>query len=154
MTGTTAPPAHEAPSRDAGPGRLNLVIQSPGFEKVHYALVIASAALATNRAATLFFTMDASRALFAPSGWRQLRPERAGATASTLDMTYARRGVATFEELLSACADMGARFMVCDMGLRALGLENAPLRPDLSVATGGVVTFLNDAGRDGQMLFI
>ena len=41
------------------------------------------------------------------------------------------------------------------MGLRALGLPaGAQLRADVPVATGGVVTFLNDAPKGGAMLFI
>lgn len=136
------------------PNKLSLVVFSGSFEKVHYALVMASAALASNREVTLFFTMEASRTLLAPSGWRHLRPEVQGATATTIDLSYAQRGVGTFEELLAACGELGAKFMVCEMGLRALGLENEARRDDLTIEVGGVVTFLNDARQNGEMLFI
>ena len=136
------------------PKKLSLVIFSGSFEKVHYALVMASAALATGREVTLFFTMDASRALLAPSGWRHLRTEAEGATATSIDLSFSTRGIGSFEELLSACASLGAKFMVCEMGLRALGLENDATRDELSIETGGVVTFLNDAKQNGDMLFI
>ncbi|MEE3045473.1 MAG: DsrE/DsrF/DrsH-like family protein [Pseudomonadota bacterium] len=136
------------------PKKLSLVIFSGSFEKVHYALVMASAALATGREVTLFFTMDASRALLAPSGWRHLRTEAEGATATSIDLSFSTRGIGSFEELLSACASLGAKFMVCEMGLRALGLENEATRDELSIQTGGVVTFLNDAKQNGEMLFI
>ncbi|WP_412559152.1 DsrE/DsrF/DrsH-like family protein [Thalassospira sp. MIT1370] len=136
------------------PRKLSLVIFSGSFEKVHYALVMASAALATGREVTLFFTMDASRALLAPSGWRHLRTEAEGATATSIDLSFSTRGIGSFEELLSACASLGAKFMVCEMGLRALGLENDATRDELSIETGGVVTFLNDARQNGEMLFI
>ena len=134
--------------------RLSLVIFSGSYEKVHYALVLASAALASNRPVTLFFTMEASRALFAPSGWRQLRCEAEGATATALDMAATQKGIGTFEELLTACATMGGEFMVCEMGLRALGLENQPIREDLPVIRAGVVSFLNRSSADGGMLFV
>ncbi|HCK19315.1 hypothetical protein DYI21_19645 [Thalassospira tepidiphila] len=136
------------------PKKLSLVVFSGTFEKVHYALVMASAALASGRDVTLFFTMDASRALFAPSGWRHLRTEVDGATATSIDLSYSTRGIGSFEELLSACVSLNAKFMVCEMGLRALGLENEAKRDDLSIETGGVVTFLNDAKQNGEMLFI
>lgn len=136
------------------PKKLSLVVFSGSFEKVHYALVMASAALASGRAVTLFFTMEASRALLAPSGWRHLRTETEGATATSIDLSYSMRGIGTFEELLSACASLGARFMICEMGLRALGLEKEATREELSIETGGVVTFLNDAQQNGEMLFI
>ncbi|PKR54727.1 DsrE/DsrF/DrsH-like family protein [Thalassospira marina] len=141
-------------SPTASVAKLSLVVFSGSFEKVHYALVMASAALATGRDVTLFFTMEASRTLLAPSGWRHLRPDAHGATATSLDFGYAERGVATFEELLSACGELGGKFMVCEMGLRALGLENEKRRDDLTIEVGGVVTFLNDARQDGEMLFI
>ena len=134
--------------------RLSLVIFSGTYEKVHYAQVMASAALASNRAVTLFFTMEASRALLAPSGWRQLRCDAEGTTATTLDMVTAEKGIGTFEELLTACAAMGGEFMVCEMGLRALGLENQPIREDLSVTRAGAVSFLNRGSADGGMLFV
>lgn len=136
------------------PKKLSLVVFSGSFEKVHYALVMASAALASGRDVTLFFTMEASRALLAPSGWRHLRTEAEGATATSIDLSYATRGIGTFEELLGACASLNAKFMVCEMGLRALGLENQATRDELSIETGGVVTFLNDAQQNGEMLFI
>jgi peroxiredoxin family protein len=136
------------------PKKLSLVVFSGSFEKVHYALVMASSALATGREVTLFFTMEASRALLAPSGWRHLRTDAQGATATSIDLSYATRGIGTFEELLSACASLDGKFMVCEMGLRALGLEDQATRDELSIETGGVVTFLNDAKQNGEMLFI
>ncbi|MEQ8284326.1 DsrE family protein [Thalassospira sp.] len=134
--------------------KLSLVVFSGSFEKVHYALVMASAALASGRDVTLFFTMEASRALLAPSGWRHLRTDAQGATATSIDLTYSTRGIGSFEELLSACVSLNGKFMVCEMGLRALGLEDAATRDEIAIETGGVVTFLNDAKQNGEMLFI
>ncbi|MBX2832402.1 MAG: DsrE/DsrF/DrsH-like family protein [Rhodospirillales bacterium] len=134
--------------------KLSLVVFSGSYEKVHYALVMASAALASGRDVTLFFTMEASRALLAPSGWRHLRTDAEGATATSIDLTYSTRGIGSFEELLSACVSLNAKFMICEMGLRALGLETAATRDEIAIETGGVVTFLNDAKQNGEMLFI
>jgi len=44
--------------------------------------------------------------------------------------------------------------MVCEMGLRAMGLTADDLRQDFKLHSGGIVTFLNDASSDGGMLFI
>lgn len=152
-----------------GPRKLSLIVYSGAYAKVHYALVLASAAAAIGTPATLFFTMDAARFLARPladgsPGWRRLpaRPENAGTgtggaearSAGAADDDYAARGVATFEELLSACAAFGVTFMVCEMGLRVIGLEAAALRDDIAIAEGGVVSFLADACERGAMLFI
>jgi peroxiredoxin family protein len=114
--------------------------------------------------ATLFFTMEASRALLRPGddgapAWRRLpagegEDGERGHPGGAVDDRYAAHGVAGFDELLAACAELGVRFMVCEMGLRAKGLSRDHLRDDLPIEQGGVVTFLNDASRAGAMLFI
>ena len=141
------------------PDKLSIVVFSGEFEKVHYALVMASGAAAIGTPVTLFFTMAACRALMRTGadgrpGWRSLPAGEGYADGGAMDDAFAERTCATFEELLSASVELGVRFMVCDMGLRALGLENEPLREDVTIDTGGVVTFLNDASRDGAMLFV
>lgn len=124
--------------------KLSLVVFSGDFERVHYALAMAAGGVASNHAVTLFFTMGAARALV---DWRVLP----GAEA---DETLRARGVAGFEELLEACVALGVTIMVCEMGLRALGIDATSLRPDVPVTAGGIVTFLADASKDGGMLFI
>ena len=76
-----------------------------------------------------------------------------GRSGAELDDDYRRRGVATFEELIEACSALGARLMVCEMGLRAMGLTREDLRDDLNIAEGGLVTFFSDAG-DSPITFL
>lgn len=139
------------------PEKLSIVVFSGDFDKIHYALVMASAAAAIDIPATLFFTMGAGRALLETPSWRALPAGeigRDGETAGDIDDGFKRRGVAGFEDLLQACVALGVKFMICDMGLRALGLEGAALRDDVPVETGGMVTFLNGARAGGQMVFV
>ena len=55
------------------PTKLSLIVYSGTFDKVHYALATAAAAIATNTPVTLFFTMDAiacvTRAADGSPGW-------------------------------------------------------------------------------------
>ena len=125
--------------------RLSVVVHSGGFERVHYALVLASAAAAIDREVTLFFTMEACRAL---------RPAAALGGWAARDEALRGQGLATLEELLTAAAELGVRFLVCELGMRAAGLAAQDLRDDLGIREAGAVTFLNDAGPDAQMLFI
>ncbi|MBT3358254.1 MAG: hypothetical protein HN403_01345 [Rhodospirillales bacterium] len=138
------------------PDKLSIVVFTGDFDKVHYALVLASGAAAVGKAVTLFFTMDACHALKkGAASWRSLPTSRRdGKTGGDMDDGFADAGVATFEELLSACPELGVRFMVCEMGLKAIGLERADLRDDIPFEDGGVVTFVTDASADGTMLFI
>jgi peroxiredoxin family protein len=136
------------------PDHLSLVVFSGAFDRVHYALVMAAAAVASNTPVTLFFTMWAGRALERDQGWTRLPVSEGGQSAAEMDAQFRSRHVATFEELLEACVALGVTFMVCEMGLKALGMDPDDLRPDVPVAKGGVVTFLADASKHGAMVFI
>lgn len=148
----------------APPDKLSVIVYSGTYDRIHYALVLAASASAIGRPVTLFFTMGACRALMragadgAPA-WRKLPVsedlgDKAGGTGGDRDDGYGKSGVATFEELLQSCVQFGVTFMVCEMGLRAMDMEGAALRDDVPIAKGGVVTFLNDASKDGAVLFI
>ncbi len=143
----------------AGLDKLSIVVFSGHYDKLHYALVMASAAAAVDRPVTLFFTMGACHALRqtgkdAKPAWRDLPLSEEQGTGGDKDDAYAAMKVATFEELLQSCVRMGVTFMVCEMGLRASGLEGQPLRDDIPLEQGGVVTFLADASKDGAIIFI
>ena len=56
----------------------------------------------------------------------------------------AQRGVGDFETLLQACVELGARFIVCEMGLRSLGIDRAELRADVPFTIAGIVTLLEE----------
>ena len=133
---------------------LNLVVFSGGFDRVHYALVMASAAAATNRKATLFFSGRAVLALKANGGWRELDPADDGSAPAERNAFFGRTGLAEFEELLEACVALGVTVTVCEMALKAIGMSGKDLRDDVPVKTGGVVTFLSEAPPGGGMLFI
>lgn len=142
------------------PDKLSIVVFSGDFDKIHYALVLASGSAAIGKDVTLFFTMDACRALVKPDAdgtppWRTLPVNSAQAgNGGEMDDQFKDRNVATFEELLLACPELGVRFLVCEMGLKAIGLERTALRDDIAIEDGGVVTFVTDASADGMMLFI
>jgi peroxiredoxin family protein len=116
-------------------GGLSLIVRAGDYESVHYALALASAALAVNRPAVLFFTMGGLRALMGPPAtlddWGR-------------DALMRERGVGDFETLLQACVELGGRFIVCEMGLRALGIERTQLRADVPFTVAGIVTLLEE----------
>ena len=139
--------------------RLCIVLLSASFERVHYALCMASAAAALERPVTLFVTLGALRALVAADaggrpGWMSLPGVEEPATSlatdgAALDARNRTRGVAGFEELLQTCAALEVEFMVCEMGLRTLGLTPDALRSDLRLEPGGLATLL---ARGGQIV--
>jgi peroxiredoxin family protein len=152
-------PDPSVPPDRRSPDKLSIVVFSGDFDRIHYALVMASAALAVDTPVTLFFTQWALRALARPQkdgspGWHGLPVSQGRATAAELDAGFAEKKVATFEELLEACAALGARFMVCEMGARAIGMDRGEFRDDIDIESGGFVTFLGDASKDGSIIFV
>lgn len=133
------------------PVPLACIVHSGAYERVRFALATAAAAAAVDRPVTLFFTMDACRALADPPGWRELE-SAAGAEAE--DRALRERGVAGFEDLLEACRELGVRFVACAMGLQARGIERASLRDDLPVEEGGLGGLLAGDGARAQLLFV
>lgn len=136
------------------PDKLSVVVFSGDFDKVHYALVMASAAAAIDTPTTLFFTMDGARALLKDNAWADLPTTGGIDRGADMDAHFKDVNVADFETLLSACKDLGVRILVCEMGLKALGIKREDLRTDLKIDLGGVVTFLNDASKTGAMIFV
>jgi peroxiredoxin family protein len=116
-------------------GGVSVILRAGDYESAHYALALASAAVAIGKPAVLFFTMAGIRALMGPppplDDWVR-------------DAIYRQRGIGDFETLLQACVELGARFIVCEMGLRALGIDRAQLRGDVPFIVAGIVTLLEE----------
>lgn len=135
---------------------LSLVVLSGEYERVHYALSMAAAALAIDRPVILFFTNRALHGLArddaAGPGWHRLQADAAGRSAAQQDAELRGRGVAGFAELLEACVELGARIIACEMGLRVAGLSAAELRPEAEVA--GLVTLYAATAAPAQLVVI
>lgn len=142
-----------------GIDKLSIVVFSGDYDRVHYALATAAAACAVGKAVTLFFTMGATRALLGPRpdgtpGWTGLEAPGDDGPPKVRDAHRRNAGIGGMEELIVACAELGATFMVCEMGLRIARVAPETLRSDVTIAEGGIVTFLGDASRDGAMLLV
>lgn len=122
---------------------LGLIFLSGDYRRVHFGLAMAAAALATNRPAVLFFTMEGCRALLRDHGWRDLAGDPPPAVQ---DSAFGRKGVGTFEDLMEGCGALGGRFLVCDMGLRAMDIDSAQLREDLPIEVAGLATLYGAIG--------
>lgn len=143
--------------------RLSVVVYDGHFDKVHYALAMASSAAALDIPVTLFFTMNACTALMGTPddgdpGWRAMPISQDDGlgfrNGGDMDDDFQARKIATFEDLLSACVELGVCFMVCEMGLKARHLPAETLRQDITIEPGGLVTFLSNATKTGSIVFI
>lgn len=116
-------------------GGISVILRSDDYESVHYGLALAAAALAVNKPAVLFFTMG---------GIRALQGSPPALCAWERDALNRARGVGDFETLLQACVELGARLIVCEMGLRSLDIDRASLRADVPFTVAGIVTLLEE----------
>ena len=128
-------------------GGISVILRSGDYENAHYALALASAALAVNKPAVLFFTMGGIRALMGPPP----SLENEGLEDWGRDALNRARGVGDFETLLQACVELKAKFIVCEMGLRSLGIDRTALRADVPFTIAGIVTLLEET-RPGMHL--
>ena len=122
------------------PEPLGILLLDGGFERAHYAFMLAAGAGAVGRRVVLFAT---NRACFA------LCDDWSGLADAGLDDLYRGRGVAGLTELRDAAAELGAILMACDSGMRIAGLEPTALLAGVTVA--GIPTFLSTVG-GGQLL--
>jgi uncharacterized protein len=120
--------------------RLGILLLSGTHDRAHYAFVIATGAASLDRAVTIFATNAGCHALLAD--W-------SGLTNAARDETLRTRGVAGLNMLREAATELGIRLIVCEAGLRAEALEQAPLYNGVEIA--GVATFLA-ATKGGQLL--
>jgi len=140
--------------------RLSLIVFSGDFDRVHYAFAMASAAAATDRPVTMFFSGGALRFFSAVAndgtpGWATLAPAENSATAIERDDELSKVGIGTIEELAMACVELNVAFFRCDMGVKANKLDSATFRPDIPTRSGGLVSFLAEAEKeDSQIVFL
>ena len=138
-------------ARAATPRRaqgLSIVVFDGHVERVHYALVMASAAAAIDRPVRLLFAGAAIVTLL-PDGWQQL----GGDPAAVMERLRSR-GIAELPALIEACHALGVRFMACELAVRAAGLEHAAADGTLGADCVGFATFLAGAPADGALIFV
>ncbi len=119
---------------------LGVLLISGGYERAHYAFVLAAAAAALGRSVVLFATNDGTRALCA---------DLAGVSNAEREARIHEAGVASLADLRTATMEMGARLIACEAGLRIAGADVTELLPGVEVA--GVATFLAAIG-GGQVI--
>ena len=121
---------------------LGILLLSGTHDRAHYAFVLASGAAALGRSVVVFATN---------AGCHALSTDWSGLQDAARDERVQAAGVAGLEELRAATAELGARLIACEAGLRAEGLDAARLLPGVEVA--GVATFLSAVGA-GQIVAI
>ncbi len=137
---TSSQPAAPVPATSGRDRPLAILLASSSHGKAHAAFVLAAGAAALGRSVVLFATNAGCRALLADLG---------GLEDAEREQRVQAAGVAGLAELREAARELGVRLIACESGLRAEGLQAAPLCPGVEVA--GVASFLVAAG-SGQIV--
>jgi peroxiredoxin family protein len=119
---------------------LGILLLSGAHDRALYAFSLAAGAAALGRPVVLFASNQGCRALV--EDWSGL--EDVGR-----DAVIRGRGVTGFGDMREAAREIGVTLLVCETGLKAEALEDAPLMPGVTVA--GIATFLEQVG-DGQLI--
>ncbi|TWB11105.1 peroxiredoxin family protein [Gluconacetobacter diazotrophicus] len=135
------PPMSAEPGHaEAGQEGLAILLLDGGYERAHYALVLAAGALAVDRPVLLFA---------AGHGVHALARDWSGLRGAGTDGAVQASGVAGFDTLRDAVLALDGVLMACESGLRIAGLPADALLPGVRVA--GVPSFL-DAARGRQII--
>ncbi len=134
------------PPEAGAPASLGILLLSGSFERAHYAFMLAAGAGAMGRRVVLFASNGGCHALC--RDWSGL----SGADgADGADAAVQAAGVAGFDTLREAAAELGTVLLACDSGLRMAGIGPGLLLP--GVAVSGIPGFLSAAG-PGQLLTV
>ena len=116
---------------------LNIIVASADGQRFYAALETAAAAAALGRPARIFLQGEAARLLRTPVAF---------------DGDAARRaaGQPDLVSLIAEAMAMDVRLIVCQSGMALVGMTASELVPQ--VRSGGLVSFLAEAGQDDQLI--
>jgi hypothetical protein len=138
--------------------RLCIVLLSGSFERIHYALCMASPAAALGRPVTLFVTLGALRALVAAEMGPTTRLDEPARRPQHRRLRTEPRwmpatGHAAWSASKNCCrpAPPSGPVHGLEMGLRTLGLTSGALRSHVKLEPGGLATLF---ARGGQIVVL
>lgn len=120
---------------------LGILLLDKHYERVHYGLMMAAAALACSRKVVVFATNHAIHGLC--KQWEGLEG------ANVEDKKIRANGVGGLVELREAIIEMGGELLACEAGLKIAAISPDRLLPEVKIS--GIVTFL-DKTRSSQLI--
>jgi peroxiredoxin family protein len=155
--------------------RLSMMVFSGSLDRMLSAFVIASSAAASGMQVEMFFSFWGLSALRDPRrtakkdffgkmfGWMLPRGLKklpmsqmnmGGAGPAMIRHLMAKKKLASIEEMLAVCAEMGVRINACDMSRDIMGIQAEELIDYPNLGYCGATTFLENASRGRVTLFI
>ena len=162
----------EAMKKDPAKNKIALIASKGTLDMAYPPLILAAAAAAMGEDVEVFFTFygleiikkgGADRLKVAPIANPAMpvpMPNILGmlpgmtpmATWMMKSMFFGKHNVATIQELLDQCKDLGVKLIACQMTMDVMGIKREDLLDEVEV--GGAATFLNFASEAHTTLFI
>ncbi len=162
----------EAMKHDQGKNTVAIIASKGTLDMAYPPLILATAAAAMGMEVEIFFTFyglnivkkgGAERLKVAPIANPAMpvpMPNIIGMLPGMTPMAtwmmksryFGRHQVATIDELLEQCKDLGVKLIACQMTMDVMGIRNQDLREEVEV--GGAATFLNFASQAHTTLFV
>jgi peroxiredoxin family protein len=162
----------DAMKKDPCKNKVAIIASKGTLDMAYPPLILATAAAAMGEEVEVFFTFYGLN-IIKKGGARQLQvapianpampvpmPNILGmlpgmtpmATWMMKTMFFGKHNVATIEELLEQCKEVGVKLIACQMTMDVMGIKREDLLDEVEV--GGAATFLNFAGEAHTTLFI
>ncbi len=162
----------EAMNRDQGKNTVAIIASKGTLDMAYPPLILATAAAAMGMDVEVFFTFyglnivkkgGAERLKVAPIANPAMpvpMPNIIGMLPGMTPMAtwmmksryFGKHQVATIDELLEQCKDLGVKLIACQMTMDVMGIRHEDLREEVEV--GGAATFLNFASQAHTTLFV
>ena len=162
----------EAMKRDPAKNKVAIIASRGTLDMAYPPLILASAAAAMGMDVEIFFTFYGLN-ISKKGGPKKLKvapianpampvpmPNILGMLPGMTPMAtwmmrsryFAKHNVATIQELLDQCKELGVKFIACQMTMDVMGIKREDLIDEAEV--GGAATFLNFASEAHTTLFI
>ena len=151
-----------------------MVVFSNDLDKALAAFIIANGALAAGKKVTMFFTfwglnilrksksgpvkkgiIDSMFGMMMPKGVDKLilsKMHMGGLGTAMMKWVMKDKNVATFQELIEAAQNNGAKFIACNMSMDVMGIKKEELIDGVEIA--GVAKYIAESSKSGSNLFI
>jgi len=136
--------------------RVSIVVHSGDMDKLYSALIIGTGSLAMGMDVTMYFTFWGLQRL--KKGALEKGPlskmHLFGLGKWMVKQRMKTAKVASLERLMSDFRDLGGRVIACEMTMEIMGIRRQDLREDWIDEFGAVGTYVRDARKAVNTLFI
>ncbi len=131
---------------------MTIVMHADDLDKSMAAFILAAGAAAKGMDVTMFFTFWGLMAM-KKGGADKVKLSKFRIFTGMMKKVMKKNNVATLDELIKDCGEMGVRMVACEMTMELMNTPRESLRSEIT-EVGGVGTYLDAASESNITLFI